>query len=58
MIDVLVSTYKTYLLKDCIVIHSVPDAKGEECAARFIWRTRIFTHLFRKFMRSIIGTVR
>ena len=58
MIDILVSTYKTDLLKDCIVIYSVPEAKGEECAARFIWRTRIFTHLLRKFMRSIIGTAR
>ena len=57
MIDALVSTYKTYLLKDCIMIYSVPDAKGEKCAARFIWRTRIFTHLLRKFMHSIIGTV-
>ena len=38
--DALVSTYKTYPLKDCIVIHSVADAKGEKCTARFIWQTR------------------
>ena len=46
MIDVLVSTYKTYLLEDCIVIHSVPDAKVEECAARDSFGPLVYLRIY------------